>query len=300
MFNRAINHCDRCAILFIIDCSLSMKNITRYGRTEMPKIDAAAIIVNHMIEELLARATRYAYVRDYYDIGVIGYSGNETLSLLNNSDYERVFMNTQRIAETMPQPRSVALNVIDDDGILHRDVFNIPFWADPVAAGASPLYDALVTTKGLIEAWCKDPKNKSCFAPIIFHISDGLGSDAEDSDVIQIANEIKALSLNGDNTILFNVYLATLGEGEEDKGIYPDERTFATSDRDKEFMYRMSSTLPLEAAEDIPMLKDVYLHSTRRAVSFNLSPISMLSLLSIGTQQPPQLNSECYGSMFLS
>ena len=40
MCGPAINHCDRCAILFIIDFSLSMKEILRYGYTEMPKIDA--------------------------------------------------------------------------------------------------------------------------------------------------------------------------------------------------------------------------------------------------------------------
>ena len=286
MYRRVINHCDRCAILFIIDCSLSMKEITRYGYTEMPKIDAAAFIVNFMIEELLARATRYANVRDYYDIGVIGYSGNEAFSLLDNSDYERVFMNTPRIADTMPQPRGVEINVRDYDGTIHTETFNTHFWADPTASGASPLYDALVMTKGLIEAWCNDPKNKSCFAPMIFHFGDGLASDAEDSDVLQIADETKAISLNGENTILFNVYFSTLGEGEANAEIYPVEKTFATSDRDKEFMYRMSSPLPREITEDLPLLHGIYTQSTRRAVAFNTTPISMLSLLCIGTLQP--------------
>jgi hypothetical protein len=114
MYRRVVTHYDRCAILFIVDCSLSMRNLTRFGTTEMSKIEVASLIVNHMIDDLVARATRGINVRDYYDIGVIGYSGYEAYSMLPGDD--TVFKRVVRLVEDSPQPKYVYLNCQSVDG----------------------------------------------------------------------------------------------------------------------------------------------------------------------------------------
>ena len=221
MCSRVITHCNRCAILFIVDCSLSMKNLTRYSNTEMTKMEAATIIVNHFIDEILARATRLSNVRNYYDIGVIGYSGCEATSLL--PDNNRILIDITRLSEYQPQPKAVYLNNRYPDGTIKRVSFNLHPWIEPTASGASPMYDAMVMAKEALRGWCNDPGNNRGYAPIVFHITDGVASDADDVEMQAITKQIKSISLNGDNVLFFNIYLASLGEGDETIDIFPKE-----------------------------------------------------------------------------
>ena len=136
MYRRVVTHYDRCAILFIVDCSLSMRNLTRFGITEMSKIEVASLIVNHMIDDLVARATRGINVRDYYDIGVIGYSGYEAYSMLPGDD--TVFKRVVRLVEDSPQPKFVSLNCQTVDGDVRTMPYLVHPWIEPEASGASP------------------------------------------------------------------------------------------------------------------------------------------------------------------
>ncbi|MBO7242063.1 MAG: hypothetical protein J6V19_00165 [Alistipes sp.] len=284
MISRVITHCNRCAILFIVDCSLSMKSITRFSNTEMPKIEAASIIVNHIIDELMARATRANYVRDYYDIGIIGYSGCEATSLL--SDDSKIFMRLPRLAENKPQPKTIYLNKSYHAGTPVKISFQLHPWIEPSASGASPMYDAMVMAKEALRGWCNDPGNNRGYAPIVFHITDGVASDADDVEMQAITKQIKSISLNGDNVLFFNIYLASLGEGDETIDIFPKEYTFATRDKDREFIYNISSQFPREFEGYIDQLVDNSdSEGPYRAVAFNTTPVSILSLLNIGTQR---------------
>ena len=282
MCSRVITHCNRCAILFIVDCSLSMKNLTRYSNTEMTKMEVATIIVNHFIDELLARATRLSNVRNYYDIGVIGYSGCEATSLL--PDNNRILIDITRLSEYKPQPKAVYLNNRYPDGTIKRVSFNLHPWIEPTASGASPMYDAMVLAKTVLKEWCNDPRNNTSYPPLIFHITDSLCSDADIHDLNAILDEITDIGIHNDKTILFNVYLATLGEGDMKEEIYPREYTFATGDRDREFMYNISSSFPRELESHVSQFFEPDNEGPYRTVAFNMSPISMLSIINIGTQ----------------
>ncbi len=284
MYDRSVSHCCRCAILFIVDCSLSMKNFTRFSNTIKSKIEVAAIIVNHFIDELVARATRNAYTRDYYDIGVIGYSGYEAVSLLTCDD-RRIFVRVPQLAEALPQPKSIYLNQQLHDGRMISVPMNIHPWIEPAAAGASPMYEAMVMAKTALREWCDDPANRFGHAPMVFHITDGTCSDADDLEIVSLAEEIKELEHRGDKVMLFNVYLATTDEGDESEDIYPREEMFATADRDREFIYRLSSTLPHRLERCVAELLEPHSSGPYRATAFNISPLSMLSLIKIGTQQ---------------
>ena len=259
-----------------------MRNITRYSNTEMSKIEAATIIVNHFIDELLARATRHNRVRNYYDIGVIGYSGDDAISLLGDDD--RVLQEITRLADSQPQPKTIHLNQRYPDGTLQSVPFNIHPWIEPTAAGASPMYNALIMAKIILKEWCNDPQNNSSHPPIIFHITDGVANDADDFDMGAISDEIKNISKHNGNVMLFNVYLATVGEGDESEEIYPCELTFASGDRNCEFLYNISSQLPSEFETNVSQFLEANSIGPYRAVAFNISPISLLSIISIGTE----------------
>ena len=285
MYCPVITHCDKCAILFVVDCSLSMRNLTRFSNTVMTKRNAAAIIVNHFIEELLARATRHDYVRDYYDIGVIGYSGSESFPLLE-LDNDSIMVSITRLKEYMPQPQSVYINQLCHDETSHVARFNIPFWIEPTASGESPVYDAMVMTKSVIEKWCNDPKNQHSNPPIVIHISDGVANDADDIELQFIADDIKSIAINGKGVLFINVYLSTIDEGDNNEELFPQEQSFATGDSDKMFLYKISSSIPDYLEAPLSQLLDGDSDATHRAFAANISPISILSLINIGTNQP--------------
>lgn len=297
MYSRVITRCSRSAILFIVDCSLSMRDRVRFANTEMSKMEAASIIINHMIEELVARATRGNYIRDYYDIGVIGYSGDMAESLLAEND--RVFIDVERVAELMPQPKTVYINQKYADGTVERMPFNIHFWVEPTASGVSPMYDAMVMAKDALRSWCSDPRNKRSIPPIILHIGDGVSSDADDDDLREITDDIKALRVAGGNVLLLNVYLASTGDGDESEELYPSEESFVTQDADKRFLYSISSSFPNELMQRVAQLSSSESCGPFKAFASNISPISVLSIMSIGTQHTSPIVCNEYGSMCL-
>lgn len=146
------------------------------------------------------------------------------------------------------------------------------------------MYDAMVLAKTVLKEWCNDPRNNSSYPPLIFHITDSLCSDADIHDLNAILDEITDIGIHNDKTILFNVYLATLGEGDMKEEIYPREYTFATGDRDREFMYNISSSFPRELESHVSQFFEPDNEGPYRTVAFNMSPISMLSIINIGTQ----------------
>ena len=58
MYKQPITHKARTAILFIVDCSISMLQPTRIGNLIRPKIEIVEYICNIMIDELVLRAVR--------------------------------------------------------------------------------------------------------------------------------------------------------------------------------------------------------------------------------------------------
>lgn len=82
--HRASHAPNRIAIILAIDGSgIRMAEKIRFRNRQMTKAEVVATITNGMLFELIERARRSDGVRDYYDIAVIGYSGDdEVYSLL--------------------------------------------------------------------------------------------------------------------------------------------------------------------------------------------------------------------------
>ena len=77
MYTQSITRTHRTAFIFVIDGSGSMAEKIRFRGRLMTKADAVASITNGMLFELIERARRSDGVRDYYDIAVLGYSGDD-------------------------------------------------------------------------------------------------------------------------------------------------------------------------------------------------------------------------------
>jgi len=77
MYTQSITRNHRTAFILAIDGSGSMAESILFRGRCMTKAEAVATITNDLLFELVERARRSDGVRDYYDIAVIGYSGDD-------------------------------------------------------------------------------------------------------------------------------------------------------------------------------------------------------------------------------
>ena len=282
MYQQQITHLNRTAIVIALDCSVSMKKWTTINSMPIRKSEAAALVTNFIIDELLGRATRNHKVRDYYDIAVIGYSSNGVESLLPCSD--EGFVPITKLAEVAPQPKTIYIDQTMPDGHIMSAPFTLHPWVEPKAMGTTPMYDALVEVKSLVEEWCANPDNYNSFPPLVFHISDGDCSDADDRELIDISQRITKTRTRDGHTLFVNVHLSSTDEVDEYCEVFPSEATFYTNDPDRMTLFRMSSVIP-EALE--PAIREM-LHpkypGPYRAVAFNATVCELLSVINIGSE----------------
>ena len=52
---------------------------------DLPKSEVVSMVTGRLIDELIMRSNREGEYRNYYDIAIVGYSGNRVYSLLGDN-----------------------------------------------------------------------------------------------------------------------------------------------------------------------------------------------------------------------
>ena len=281
MYNRSITRMSRSAIIIAIDGSVSMQEWTKFYNTRMRKMEAAALIANFAIDELVMRSKRAADIRDYYDIAVIRYSGEGIEPIIASEDNTMVHINT--LHESLPQPVCYNLIQEEEDGTQNTIPLTLNGWVTPQAYGVAPMYEAMVHIKELITKWCEDRFNQRSFPPIVFNITDGCCSDAEETELVDIAEQIKGIGTKDGNTLLINIYLANEME-ETENLLLPTLCDSFSHDHDAQMLYNMSSILPEELEHMIKNLIKECGPGPYKCFARNASICEILTLTDIGTE----------------
>lgn len=287
MYQRSITRITRSAIIIAIDSSLSMQDWTIFHNTRMRKMDAAALISNFAIDELVMRSTRAGNIRDYYDIAVIGYSGDGIEHIVGNEEGGMVHINS--LHGNMPQP--VCYNLIheEEDGSLCTIPITLNEWVTPKAYGTAPMYEALVHIKDLVTKWCEDNMNKASFPPIVINISDGCCGDAEEDEILDIASSIESIGTKDGSTLLVNVYLANEAD-DTTNALFPNVSELFSHDQDCQMLYNMSSTLPVELEHLVDEIVGCRGSGPYKCFARNASICEILTLTDIGTEGAYTIN----------
>ena len=143
MYTQSITRTHRTAIILAIDGSGSMAEKIRFRNRQMTKAEAVATITNGMLFELIERARRSDGVRDYYDIAVIGYSGDdEVYSLLPGG---RELISVAELAAGEPPMKTEVVEYRLPDGSISLREIPLPGMggtrsrrADPDVRGPAP------------------------------------------------------------------------------------------------------------------------------------------------------------------
>ena len=250
MYTQSITRTHRTAIILAIDGSGSMAEKIRFRNRQMTKAEAVATITNGMLFELIERARRSDGVRDYYDIAVIGYSGDdEVYSLLPGG---RELISVAELAAGEPPIKTEVIEYRLPDGSISLREIPYPAWVEPEAAGQTPMCEALRRVRDIAAAWCADPAHAESFPPMVFNITDGEATDCDDAELRAVAGQIKSL------------------------------RT-ADPNRYAEVLYDCSSPMPEVFNEAIREAKGPGALPPFRGMSFNASAEELITMLNIGS-----------------
>ncbi|MCI7308278.1 vWA domain-containing protein [Alistipes senegalensis] len=279
MYTQSITRTHRTAFIFVIDGSGSMAEKIRFRGRLMTKADAVASITNGMLFELIERARRSDGVRDYYDIAVLGYSGDdEVYSLLPGS---REAISVTELAAGEPPLKTEIVEYRLPDGSNALREISTPAWVEPEAVGQTPMCEALRRVRDIAAKWCADPVHAESFPPIVFNITDGEATDCDDEELCAVAEQIKSLRTADGNVLLVNIHIAA---GDTPRTVFfPSTEEAGYPNRYAAVLYECSSLMPEVFDEAIREAKGPGATPPFRGMSYNASAEQLITMLNIGS-----------------
>ncbi len=188
--------------LFLIDQSGSMAD-TFTGEAGKKKADGVADAINKLLQNLVIRCAKEEGVRDYFHVGVLGYGANVGPAF-GGALAGKELAPISEIANSPARIEERNKKVDDGAGGLIDQKIKFPIWFEPTSSGGTPMCQALNGVKGILQRWLGQHPN--CFPPAVIHITDG---ESTDGDPSQAMNDLKALSSNDGNVLLFNLHISS-------------------------------------------------------------------------------------------
>lgn len=259
------------AFLFVVDQSGSMSDRMSIGKSKAEFVSDA---LNRTLMNLIGRCTKSDGIRDYFEVGVIGYGGRGVENGFSGALGGRV-LNPVSAIEQNPTRVEDRKKKMDDGagGILETSV-KFPVWFETRAEGGTPMRAALTKAAEELAAWCD--AHPESYPPTILHVTDG---ESGDGDPEEIASSLAQLRTNDGPVIVMNIHVSSLG-AEPIK--FPSSED-GLLDNYAKLLFRMSSLLPqhlVAAAKD----KGYNVTPESRGYVFNAEASEIVDFFDIGTR----------------
>jgi hypothetical protein len=256
------------AFIFMIDQSGSMSNKLTFANQEMSKAEAVARIINKTFNELISRCTKNDGIRDYAYIALIGYGGK--------SDEEANFAWTGKL-----EGKSFVSISQLYEGHIGIGGRNQRKWIEPIAQHKTPMHNAFLKAKELVQQWIQQHQNKDIYPPTIINITDGAATDADEKTLLQTVSEIKQLATLDGSTLVFNIHIT---EKQERPPItFPTHRNQLPNDTYAQLLYDLSSELPEIYHSEIANYKNQDIATSYVGMAYNADIDILVRMLNVGT-----------------
>lgn len=296
-YSAEISRSNPSCFLFLIDQSGSMQEVMvptgvqaldkpvvvdgktyTQGGTGKTKAQAVADAINRLLQNLTIKCAKSEGVRDYYHVGVLGYGGDNTAnrvrSAFSGALAGRDLAPISEIANTPARIEERTKKVDDGAGGLVDQKVKFPIWFDAVAAGGTPMCQAMGKAQELLSNW--NSQHPNGFPPIVINITDG---EATDGDPTPAAEQVKALRTNDGNVLLFNIHISS----KQGTGVEFTDKEDSLPDQYAKMLFRMSSLLPAHM-QDVARQEGLAVSDTSRGFAFNADLVSLIRFLDIGTR----------------
>jgi hypothetical protein len=272
-YSAEISRAHPSCFFLVLDQSGSMEDPFAGSDTGRSKAQEVADVINRLLQTLVMRCAKGEEVRDYFEVGVLGY-GQAIAPALRGALAGR---DTVRLSELAVNPLLLeqrTKRVPDGAGGLVEQSYLFPIWVEPVHQGGTPMCAALDRVKTAVEAWVS--AHPVSYPPTVIHVTDG---ESTDGPPAEIADRIQALSTEDGRVAFFNLHLSSspakaLTFPDSDAGL-PDD--FART------LFAMSSPLPArlraEAASEGYAVTDA-----SRGFAFNADLVETIRFIDIGTR----------------
>lgn len=260
-------------IVFLVDQSSSMSR--PFGvQPDKRKSEGVCDAINKLLLTLSVRCARAEGLRDYFQIGVIGY-GREVRSILNGSSPETGLVSIKSISENPLRVESRVKQIPDGAGGLVEQSVRFPVWFEPVADGSTKMKEAFALARKWIASFLS--KYPDCFPPLVINLTDG-AADA-DQDPAEEAQAVRSLQSSDGHTLLFNGHISSRPD---EPIVFPEDPARLPDDFARR-LFDMSSVLPVSFV-DIAAADGFPVTAASRGFAFNADLVAVIKLIDIGTR----------------
>ena len=258
------------AFLFVVDQSGSMADKMSSGKS---KAEFVADALNRTLANIVTRCTKSEGVRDYFEIGVIGYGAKVTNGF--SGALGGRFLNPISAIERSPTRVEDRKRKMDDGagGIIETNI-KFPVWFEPNASGGTPMRAALIKAAEELVEWCE--AHQDSYPPTILHVTDG---ESTDGDPEEDAAAIGTIQTNDGPVIVLNIHVSALGT---DPIRFPSSET-GLPDAYAKMLFRMSSQLPKHLI-GFAQEKGHNMSTESRGFMFNAEAAEIVDFFDIGTR----------------
>ena len=270
-YSAEINRSRPTAILMVVDQSTSMGHRLASGQTKSAFL---ADVLNKTLYTLITNCSKADGVRDYFDIGVVAYSGDGARNGFDGALGERPLNAVSRLAETPLRVETRIKKVHGEHDQLLEQKVKFPIWFEPKNRGKTSMCAGLSLAVEILRGWCTE--HPMAFPPTVLHVTDGHPTDGNPEPIV---DQLKAVGTEDGACLIFNLHV-DVGDGVS--LLFPHQEG-ATRDRFGRALFRMSSVLPspqLAAAKS----KGYPVHPGARGFVFNAGIESIADFFDIGTR----------------
>ena len=267
------------AFIFLIDQSVSMKRTTSLNGETMSLAEAVARIVNNQINELVLRCVKMGDTRHYYDIAVIGY-GEKAYSGWQGELEGRDFVSPEELKNHPYTKIVIRKETRTRKGLQIKEVEQVQWVSARHDGNWTHVHKAFEKAKTLLDSWLAEHHEHDCYPPTIINVTDGVFNGTTRENLVQQANELKAMFTNDGNILLWNIHITP---DHLEQILLPVSKEELKSDKYSELLYDMSSLLPERYNRPISDLRGDNTNERHVAMTTNTDMSTLIQLMDIGT-----------------
>ena len=260
-------------LIILLDQSGSM--MKDYEGTGTTRTKYATLAVNKVIDNIIQKNFDGDAPKNRCFISVIGYNHNvKELCSGWLKDLDASPLRYETLKKKTPDGAG---------GIVEIEVKQ-PVWVEPINSdGATNMLGAFQLAKELVEKWMSD--NADGPAPVIINISDGVPyydmKDPRDcmKETVVLANEIKSLSNNDGNVLIFNAQI----DGSNGRTVFPSDRNEITQEA-AQFLYDITSEVP-ESYKAAAAKNELPTKEGSRGCIFGADGVQLIQLIDFGSSR---------------
>jgi hypothetical protein len=250
------------------------------------KCDELATAINAWMQNMTIRATAGQGIKDWMDIGVLGYrtdqqanpiietafSLGELRDLLVQQDRTLASVAEIGLRPARMEPRT-QLVPDQETGETIQMTTQVPVWVDPRAEGGTPMCHTLHHAYGVLEKWIAE--HPRSFPPLLINVTDG---ESQDGDPIPYAEAITSLCTEDGKVLIFNCHLSMTAA---DPFMFPSSDAILPEEHARA-LYKMSSVLP-DPIFRRALAAGFQLQPGARGMAFNADKVCLIKFLDMGT-----------------